>query len=577
MKTIHEVAALAGVPTSTLRYYDEIGLLKPRVRSNGGYRLYGSEEVLRLREIVIWRELGFPLAEIARLVDDPEGDRVAALDRQLKLAGAHLDRLRRIIAGLENAIGTIRRGQSLTEEEIFAGFALSAGNGDHRSGVRPGAGSGETKRVSTFGFLNDHARAATRNRLDDEEQLPARICVTDPIRLAEALLALGILPVGAGTYEDRFTKQPGAWPWSPLIERSVRGRIRDVGYYGSDVRQIESLRPDLIFDLFWPSTGINLAQHLSEGRFDLDALSNVAQTRLIDIDPGTVPAFTTRLPQVAEALGCVSEAESLLAIWAARTYVLRAHLQGIEVSALSCWNDELFSPTSRHPGQVLTSVGLVLTPPRGRESPDGYHVFFEEDAIPDLDAATLFLNTRYLGRDDVNGLLSGKLAKHVSAVRTGRVIDFGMEIVNSGWFGAHWQLQVIARAYGLVLLRAGQDADAIFAAINPSNGLLSIAAPQADGALVLGGPYLAAQSVVVERERATTLQLDRVCAAHLAQVPEMYTAARADGADLAFTADRESALERIAGRSVRRARAPRAPARERGPQHSLPARQPHYT
>jgi hypothetical protein len=152
-----------------------------------------------------------------------------------------------------------------------------------------------------------------------------------------------------------------------------------------------------------------------------------------------------------------------------------------------------------------------------RESSNGFAVFFEDDAIADLDAPTLFLNTRFLGREQISGLLSEKFAKHTSAVRTGRVVDLGMEFISSGWFGAHWQL--IARAFGLALLRAGEDADALYAAVNPSSGLVSIAVPRAADTITLAGPYPPARSIPIEREHATTLRLEPAAAAHLAQFP----------------------------------------------------------
>src|ERR1700744_1843452 len=92
MKTIGEVAELAGVTVKTLRHYDRIGLLKPKARSDAGYRLYGRDELIRLREILIWRRLGFPLADVQALLDAPDHDRVDALRRQRDLAGGQLDR-----------------------------------------------------------------------------------------------------------------------------------------------------------------------------------------------------------------------------------------------------------------------------------------------------------------------------------------------------------------------------------------------------------------------------------------------------------------------------------------------------
>jgi DNA-binding transcriptional MerR regulator len=80
VKTLREVADLAGVTIRTLRHYDKVGLLKPLNRTaSPGIRLHGRYELLRLREIPVWRQLGFALADIAALIDQPEHDRAEAL------------------------------------------------------------------------------------------------------------------------------------------------------------------------------------------------------------------------------------------------------------------------------------------------------------------------------------------------------------------------------------------------------------------------------------------------------------------------------------------------------------------
>ena len=88
MKTVGEVAELAGVTVRTLHHYDELGLLSPSERSGAGYRLYSHDDLERLQEILIWRQLGFSLVEIVSLLDDPGHDRLAALERQRELVGA---------------------------------------------------------------------------------------------------------------------------------------------------------------------------------------------------------------------------------------------------------------------------------------------------------------------------------------------------------------------------------------------------------------------------------------------------------------------------------------------------------
>jgi len=117
VKTIGEVADLAGVSSATLRWYDKHGLQKPSARSDVGYRLYGREELLRLREILIWRQLGFPLADIQALIDDPDHDLGKAVRRQLAMAGEQLDRFRGLTRGLEIAASAIDAGRALTEDQ----------------------------------------------------------------------------------------------------------------------------------------------------------------------------------------------------------------------------------------------------------------------------------------------------------------------------------------------------------------------------------------------------------------------------------------------------------------------------
>lgn len=99
---VHEAARQTGVSAKTLRYYHKIGLLQPEEVSETGYRFYGQKELARLREILILRELGFPLKEIAVLLDVPEGDKVEAFRRQKELLEQKRRRLDDVIALVES-------------------------------------------------------------------------------------------------------------------------------------------------------------------------------------------------------------------------------------------------------------------------------------------------------------------------------------------------------------------------------------------------------------------------------------------------------------------------------------------
>lgn len=96
--TVHEAAALAGVSVRTLQYYDQIGLLPPATYSPAGYRLYDGAALERLQQILLFRELEFPLREIRTIVESPAFDRNRALEQQVELLTLKKERLERLIA-----------------------------------------------------------------------------------------------------------------------------------------------------------------------------------------------------------------------------------------------------------------------------------------------------------------------------------------------------------------------------------------------------------------------------------------------------------------------------------------------
>ncbi len=123
--TVGELAELAGVSVRTLHHYDDIGLLRPSGRSATGYRRYGEAELERLQQILFYRELGFPLEEIAALLDEPGTDPVAHLRRQHGLLVARSERLAAMIGAVEKELEARQMGISLTPEERFEVFGAA--------------------------------------------------------------------------------------------------------------------------------------------------------------------------------------------------------------------------------------------------------------------------------------------------------------------------------------------------------------------------------------------------------------------------------------------------------------------
>jgi DNA-binding transcriptional MerR regulator len=120
--SVGEVAGFAGVTVRTLHHYDEIGLLVPGGRSHAGHRRYDDADLDRLQQVLFYRELGFPLEEVAALLDDPTTDPRAQLRRQHELLTARIERLQQMAAAVEHAMEARRMGINLTPEEKFEVF-----------------------------------------------------------------------------------------------------------------------------------------------------------------------------------------------------------------------------------------------------------------------------------------------------------------------------------------------------------------------------------------------------------------------------------------------------------------------
>lgn len=97
MMTVNEVSKLTGVSVRTLQYYDAIGLLKPSGYTESGYRLYDDMALERLQQILLFKELEFPLKEIKGIIDAPDFDRNKALQQQIELLTMKKEHLENLI------------------------------------------------------------------------------------------------------------------------------------------------------------------------------------------------------------------------------------------------------------------------------------------------------------------------------------------------------------------------------------------------------------------------------------------------------------------------------------------------
>jgi phosphoribosylaminoimidazole-succinocarboxamide synthase len=106
--TVKKLASLAGVSVRTLHYYDKLGLLKPRYRQENGYRYYDDDSIIRLQQIMFFRELGFSLDKIGKIISLPDFDVLEALKSQRDLLVKKSERLEELISTVDKTIKRLK-------------------------------------------------------------------------------------------------------------------------------------------------------------------------------------------------------------------------------------------------------------------------------------------------------------------------------------------------------------------------------------------------------------------------------------------------------------------------------------
>lgn len=120
--TIKQLAKLSGVSTRTLRFYDEIGLLKPAFYGENQYRYYKEEQLLILQQILFFRELEFPLANIQRILSSSDFDKIKSLQQQKSLLQSNLKRTETLLKTIDKTISHLKGNRTMRNEELFDGF-----------------------------------------------------------------------------------------------------------------------------------------------------------------------------------------------------------------------------------------------------------------------------------------------------------------------------------------------------------------------------------------------------------------------------------------------------------------------
>lgn len=124
--TVRKLATLAGISVRTLHHYDAIGLLRPARVEKNGYRSYGEDDLLRLQQILFFRELEFPLEEIGRILSRPGFDARAALLDQRKLLELKKRRLDGLMRTIDKTLRKIHDDEPMHDKELYDDFSKEA-------------------------------------------------------------------------------------------------------------------------------------------------------------------------------------------------------------------------------------------------------------------------------------------------------------------------------------------------------------------------------------------------------------------------------------------------------------------
>lgn len=120
--TVQQLATLADVSVRTLHHYDAEGLLKPTRTAGNGYRQYDEQDLLKLQQILFFRELDFSLPDIKKIVTSPNFDITAALHDHRALIEAKKKRLTALLKTIDKTISKINNQKNMEDKELYENF-----------------------------------------------------------------------------------------------------------------------------------------------------------------------------------------------------------------------------------------------------------------------------------------------------------------------------------------------------------------------------------------------------------------------------------------------------------------------
>jgi DNA-binding transcriptional MerR regulator len=121
--TVTKLAKISGVSVRTLHWYDRVGLLKPAYHGANGYRFYEEKELLMLQQILFFRELGFELKQIEKILKRSDFDRIKALSSHAQVLQKNVERTKKLIKTIDRTIEHLKGNKKMKDHEIYLGFS----------------------------------------------------------------------------------------------------------------------------------------------------------------------------------------------------------------------------------------------------------------------------------------------------------------------------------------------------------------------------------------------------------------------------------------------------------------------
>ena len=181
----NQVSKMSGVSARTLRYYDEIGLLKPARIASSGYRIYGQAELDTLQQILFYKEMGFSLRDIRKLLSAPNFDREQAFMNHLAELSKKRERLDTLIETVTKSIAAMGGKQIMSDREKFWGFKQAMIDENERqygTEIREKYGEEAIERANARikGMTHERYAEGERLRQEAEDTLKAALEIGDP-------------------------------------------------------------------------------------------------------------------------------------------------------------------------------------------------------------------------------------------------------------------------------------------------------------------------------------------------------------------------------------------------------------